>query len=133
MLNPSKEREAEKIDTQQYIRTPEYQGRERRRYLRFNLRLKVKYEFKDEVNVNPSVNISRGGVLIKSKSPVPVNAHLILRIELPASHEDVIVISRVIWVGKVDDGNTYLIGISFSSMDSYDNRMLVRFMKSLGK
>jgi len=128
-----KDRESEKIDTKGYIKTPEYQGRERRRYQRFNHRLKVKYEFKDEVNVNPSVNISRGGVLIKSKSPVPVNAHLILRIELPASYEDVIVISRVIWVERVDDGSTYLIGISFSSMDSYDNKTLVRFMESLGK
>ena len=133
MLNPSKEREAEKIDTQQYIRTPEYQGRERRRYLRFNLRLKVKYEFKDEVNVNPSINISRGGVLIKSKSPVPVNAHLILRVELPTSHEDVLVISRVVWVEKTEDGDTYLVGISFSSIDSCDNRALVKFMESLGK
>jgi Tfp pilus assembly protein PilZ len=127
-----KDKELESADTEQFIKTPEYQGRERRRYPRFGQRLKVKYEFRDEVTVNPSVNISRGGVLIKSKSPVPVNAHIILRIELPNAREDVIVISRVVWVEKISDTDTYMIALSFSSMGSDDNKTLVRFIESIG-
>ncbi len=128
-----KDRESEHTDINRLIETPEYNGKERRRYPRFNLKLRVKYEFKDEVNVNSSVNISRGGILIKSKSPVPVNAHIIMRIELPTSHEDIIAISRVAWVEKSGDGDTYMVALSFSSMDSYDNRTLTAFIESLGK
>lgn len=128
-----KDRESAKIDAQQYVRTPEYQGRERRRYQRFTHKVKVKYEFKDEIAINPSVNISRGGVLIKSKSPVPVNAHLILRIELPAAGEEVIIISRVVWVAKISNEGTYLVALSFSSMGSSDNKNLVKFIESIGK
>jgi c-di-GMP-binding flagellar brake protein YcgR len=128
-----KDKESEQIDTQQYIKTPVYQGRERRRYPRFSRKIKVKYEFKDEVAINPSVNISRGGILIKSKSPVPVNAHLILRIELPDSSEEVIIISRVVWVEKINDADTYLVALSFSSMNSGDNRNFLKFLESLNK
>lgn len=123
-----KDKESEGMDPGQFIKTPGYQGKERRRYPRFNRRLKVKYEFKDEITVNPSVNISRGGILIKSKSPVPVNAHIILHIELPASHEDVIVVARVVWAEKDSDDNTYTVALSFSSMESSDNKMLTRFL-----
>ena len=128
-----KDRESERTDINRLIETPEYSGKERRRYPRFNLKVRVKYGFKDEVNVNPSVNISRGGVLIKSKSPVPVNAHIIMSIELPTSHEDIIAISRVVWVEKLNDDNTYMIALSFSSIDSYDNKTLTAFIESLGK
>lgn len=128
-----KDREWEEATPRQYIKTPEYQGGERRRYRRFNQRMKVKYEFRDEITINQSINISRGGVLIKSKSPVPVNAHLILRIELPASHEDIMVVARVVWVEKVAGMNTYLVALSFSSMDSNDNKALACFIESIGK
>ncbi len=120
-------------DIARLVETSEYNGKERRRYPRFNLKLRVRYEFKDEVNVNPSVNVSRGGIMIKSKSPIPVNAHIALRIELPTLHEGIIVMSRVVWAEKSDNAGTYVGALSFSSMDSRDNKALTAFIESLGK
>lgn len=127
-----KDKEYDGTYTSGHVDTPGYSGKERRRYPRFDLKITVKYEFKDEINVNPSVNISRGGVLIRSKSPVPVNAHIILRIGLPTSDEEVIAVSRVVRVEKNDNNNSYMIALSFSSMDQYDNKVLASFMESAG-
>lgn len=114
-----------------YITTPSYEGRERRRFPRFNKELRIKYEFRDEYNINASINLSQGGILIKSKSPVPVNSNLIVRMELPTSLEDVIIISRVVRVKRVPGEDVFLIALSFSSMDVKDSRRLGGFLKSL--
>ncbi len=128
-----KDKESAKIGTAEYIDTPQYRGKERRRYPRFNQKLKVKYEFREELNINRSLNLSRGGILIKSKSPVPEGTHIILRMELPLRHEDIIVISRVVWTEKLSDEDSYLVALSFSSMNAADNKALVNFIESLSK
>ncbi|MBU4377175.1 MAG: PilZ domain-containing protein [Candidatus Omnitrophica bacterium] len=128
-----KDRERVETGTAEYIDLPGYHGQERRRYIRFNRKLKVKYEFREEFNINRSINVSRGGVLVKSKSPIPENTHIILRMELPSRHEDIIVISRVVWTEKTSDEDGYLVALSFSSMDAADNRALINFIESLPK
>lgn len=124
--------ESGEIKVGSYIRGLSYKGRERRRFQRFNKELKIKYESKDEYNMNPSINVSQGGVLIKSKSPVPVNSYLMVRMELPASLEDIIIISRVVRVRRVKDG-VYLIALNFSGMDTRDSRRLTEFLKPQNK
>ncbi len=120
-----------KIEAGKYVKTPSYSGRERRRFPRFNKKLKIKYEFRNEYNINSSINVSQGGILIKSKSPLPVDSHIVIRLELPVDHhEDVIIVSRVARVEQVKDKNTYLIALDFSSMKAADNRKLAEFIKS---
>lgn len=116
-----------------YIRTPSYEGRERRRYPRFNMKVRLKYEYKDEFNINSSLNISQGGVLIKSRSPVPVNTHLVIRVELPGSQEELIIITRVVRVERPADENVYFIALGFSAMDTKDSRRFVEFIDSMKK
>ncbi|MFH0839860.1 MAG: PilZ domain-containing protein [Candidatus Omnitrophota bacterium] len=128
-----KDKDGVETGTAEYVDSPDYRGQERRRYIRFNRKLKVKYEFREEFNVNRSINVSRGGVLVKSKSPIPENTHIILHIELPSRHEDIIVISRVVWTERTSDEESYLVALSFSSMDAADNRALVNFIESLPK
>ena len=128
-----KDKESAKIGMAEYVDTPEYRGRERRRYMRFNQKLKVKYESREELNINRSLNLSRGGILIKSKLPVPEGTHIILRIELPLRHEDIIVVSRVVWTENLSDEDSYLVALNFSSMDAADNKALVNFIDSLSK
>lgn len=110
------------------IETPSYSGQERRRYPRFDKGVKVKYEIKNEYNINPSINISRGGVLVKSKLPVPVNSYLMVRMEIPTSHEDIIIISRVARVERAN--GTYHIALNFSGMDIRDSKKLSEFLKA---
>jgi hypothetical protein len=113
-----------------YIRTTLYNGKERRRFQRFDRKVRVKYDVRNEYNINSSINVSEGGVLIKSRSPVPVDSHLIVRIELPNLHEDIIIISRVVRAERAD-GDFYLIALNFSVMDARDRIKLAEFIKSL--
>lgn len=128
-----KDKESSETGTATYVDTPDYRGNERRRYPRLNHKLKVKYEFREELNINSSLNISRGGVLIKTKSPVPESTNIILRLELPTRHDDIIVIARVVRVEKMADSDSYLVALSFSSMDAADNKALVSFIASFTK
>ncbi len=126
--------EFDKIEMGKYVKTPSYSGKERRRFRRFNKKLKIKYEFRNEYNINSSINVSQGGILIKSKSPLLVDSHIVIRLELPTDHhEDIIVISRVVRVEQAMGKNTYLIALDFSSMKAADNRKLAEFIKSFKK
>lgn len=115
-----------------YIKTPLYNGRERRRFRRFIDELKIKYEFRNEYNINSSLNVSRGGILVKSKSPLPLNSHVVMRMEIPNWYDDVIIISRVVRVEE-RRGNNYFIALEFNSMDAMDSKKLSEFLKSLNE
>jgi hypothetical protein len=116
-----------------FIKTLSYKGKERRRFPRFKKRIKFIYESKDEYNIKPSINVSQGGALVKSKSPVPVGSHLIVRMELPNLHEDIIVISRIVRVERISDKDIYLVALSFTIMDAADSRRLAGFIKLIKK
>jgi hypothetical protein len=116
-----------------YIKTPLYEGRERRRFPRFSAEIRIRYEHKDEYNINSSINISQCGVLIRAKSPVPVDSHLVIRMELPTAYEDIIIVSRVVRVERPPEDDTYIVALDFSSMDSADSKKLAGFVKTLTK
>ena len=116
-----------------YVKSLSYRGKERRRFKRFNEKLKIRYEFNDEYNINSSLNISQGGILLKSKSPLPVNAHIVVRIKLQSSGEDVIIISKVARVKHLEKEEAYLIAISFSTMDAGDNKRFTEFIEFFKK
>ncbi len=122
-------KEIDRTKAGRYVKTLLGNRRERRRFPRFGRKLKVKYEFRNEYNINSSINVSQGGILIKSKSPLPVNSHIVIRMELPNWHEDIIIISRVARVERARGRTTYLIGLDFSSMDAMDSRRLTEFLK----
>jgi len=125
--------ELENTEVGRYLNMPSYEGGERRRFPRVRSEIRIKYETKNEYNINSSINVSRGGVLVRSKSPAPVDSYLVIRMELPTSYDDIIVISRVVRVERVTDRNVYLIALNFSSMDARDNIRLAEFIKSVTK
>lgn len=114
-----------------YAKAPSYKGIERRRFPRFGKELKIKYQFRDEYHIDSTINISQGGLLIKSKCPIAANAHIIIKLELPALQRDLIIISKVVWVKHIEKENNYLIGFCFISMDSSDSARLSEFIKVL--
>ena len=119
------------IETGKYVNTTLYKGKERRRFPRFDRKIRVKYDVRNEYNINSSINVSQGGVLIRSRSPVPVDSELIVKIELPNSGEDVIIMSRVVRVERTAGESSYLIALNFSVMDAEDRIRLAEFIKSL--
>lgn len=112
------------------MKMPSYKGRERRRFPRFNKKLRVKYEFNEQYNITSSINISRGGFLIRSKSPVPVHSCIVAGIELPTSREDIIITSRVVRLERIKKKDIYLIAVNFISMAARDNIRLAEFIRS---
>lgn len=125
----SKRKELERLKVGNYIKTPSYKGIERRRFPRFDRELKIKYEFGEEYHIDSSINISQGGILLKTKCPIPVNSHLVVRMELPTSHKEIIVISKVVWVKHLTKEDIYLVGLNFISMDTKDSKRLIEFLK----
>lgn len=121
----------ERFETGKYVKTSLYDGMERRRFPRFDKALKIKYEFRDDYHMDSSVNISEGGVLLKSKCPIPADSYLVVRMELPTTPKDIVIISKVTWEKHVIDQDAYLIGLEFISMDSRDSKRLAGFIKSL--
>ncbi len=113
------------------IRTPRNAGIDRRRFPRFEKELKIRYEFGDEYHIDSTINISQGGLLIRSKCPIPINSHIVLRLELPDPHKDVIIVSKIAWSRHIEEGNVYLVGVSFISMDSSDRARLSEFIRIL--
>ncbi|GAF82662.1 unnamed protein product [marine sediment metagenome] len=122
-------KEIDRTKAGRYVKALLGNRKERRRFPRFGRKLKIKYEFRNEYNINSSINVSQGGILIKSKSPLPLDSHIAIRMELPNRHEDIIIISRVARVVRARGRATYLIGLDFSSMDAMDSRRLAEFLK----
>ena len=115
-----------------YVATPYYEGKERRRFPRYNYKVKIKYELGNEYNIHSTINISQGGVLIKSKTSIPVDSHILVRVELPGTGDDVIIIARAVRVEQLYDENVYLIALCFSIMDAKDGVKLARFISTIG-
>ncbi len=114
-----------------FIKIPAYNGRERRRAPRYRKKITVKYDYRNEYNINSTINISKCGVLIKTKSPVPVNSYIAIKMKLPGLHEDIIVISRVVRVGRVEKKGNYHVALDFGSMEASDSRKLAEFMNRI--
>ncbi|MBN1872473.1 MAG: PilZ domain-containing protein [Candidatus Omnitrophica bacterium] len=108
-----------------------FQNRERRRYPRFNKRLKVKYELNSEYVINPSVNISLCGILMHSSSPAPVDSYLVVRLELPSSYQDLVAVAKVVRVEREMSKHAYMIAMDFYSMDISDKRRLSDYLRTL--
>lgn len=130
-VSTDKKRFAERIKDGKYVRSPFPCGIERRRFERFEEALTIKYEFGEDYHIESTINISQGGVLIRSKCPIPVNSHIIVRLEIPTSQKELIVVSKVAWSKHVEKDNAYLLGLSFMSMDSSDSARLSKFIDSL--
>ncbi|MFH1580829.1 MAG: PilZ domain-containing protein [Pseudomonadota bacterium] len=116
-----------------YTTCPVYRGEERRRFPRVRKELRVKYMYGDEYNIHSTVNVSQCGALIKSKSPIPVNSRVIIRIELPTSVESIVIISRVVRVEPGESRDFYYIALDFSIMNAGDNRKLAELITSIMK
>ena len=119
----------ERFGSGEHVKTQSYEGMERRRFPRFDKKLKIKYEFRDDYHIDSSINISAGGLLLKSKCPISVDSHIVVKMELPTSPKDVIVISKVAWVKHLKEEDVYLVGLKFISMDNKDNKRLAGFLE----
>jgi len=120
-----------KPETGEYVKGPSYKGKERRKSRRFVEEVKITHESKKKYSINRSVNVSQCGILMRSKFPIEVDSHIILKLELPTSHEDVIIIARAVRVDRVEKEDIYLVALNFENIDPHDSQRLDEFIRYL--
>ncbi|MFH1580830.1 MAG: PilZ domain-containing protein, partial [Pseudomonadota bacterium] len=114
------------------VMTASYSGTERRKHQRFGRRIKIKYECNNVQFIDMSINISQSGVLVNSKSPIPLKTDIVLRLELPTLPNDIIAISSVARVYQVEK-HIYNIAFCFINMDANDSNRLTEFVRFFHK
>ena len=70
---------------------------DRRTSVRVTLNLPVAYRFGDTIATAPSLDLSRGGLGLRTIAPLDVETEVRVQFRLPASQEDIEAASRVTW------------------------------------
>jgi type IV pilus assembly protein PilZ len=83
---------------------------------------------------NHVCNISRGGLFIRSDSPLPLNAEVSLVLRLPGTDQSIRATGRVIWNFDMQKGTTRIVpgsGIRFVGMAPSDRAILESYLARL--
>jgi type IV pilus assembly protein PilZ len=83
---------------------------------------------------NHVCNISRGGLFIRSDSPLPLNADVSLVLHLPGTDQCIRATGRVIWNFDMQKGTTHIVpgtGIRFVGMPPSDRAILESYLARL--
>lgn len=119
-----------------------WDGAERRRFLRVNTGMPVKYTIPaGSKNHNPtkSKNISAGGICITINEKLPPKSLLDLEIDLPDSAKPLVVRGEVMWTKEeTGDANAqgirrFSVGVEFKEILSRDPKRLVKFIEEAQK
>jgi len=116
-----------------------WNGRERRRHVRFKKVLEMEYAVIKKPHLKNStrtVDISEGGVKLLADEKFGIGALLALKITVPASSAQVELEGEVVWseeaVGKDDHGKRlFHSGVKFSSIREPDGAHLMDYIRSL--
>ena len=83
---------------------------------------------------NHVCNISKGGLFIRSETPLPLNSEVSLVLRLPETEQCIRATGRVIWNYDIQKGTTRIIpgsGIRFLDMPPADRATLERYLSGL--
>jgi uncharacterized protein (TIGR02266 family) len=83
---------------------------------------------------NHVCNISKGGLFIRSDSPLPLNADVSLVLHLPGTDQCIRATGRVIWNFDMQKGTTHIVpgsGIRFVGMPPSDRAILESYLARL--
>ncbi|MFC1641089.1 TIGR02266 family protein [Myxococcota bacterium] len=101
----------------------------RGRDLRVQASMRVQFRTMDEFVVAYTGNLSRGGIRLRTDSPLPIGSHVELRIELPDGLPEVTVPSTVVFVKPPQtSGGKHDVGVKFIDPDSETRRRLEWFI-----
>jgi uncharacterized protein (TIGR02266 family) len=79
-------------------------------------------------------NIGKGGLFIKSETPLPLNAEVTVVLRLPEAEGCIRATGRVVWNYDIEKGTSHLIpgaGIRFVDMSASDRATLERHLAGL--
>jgi uncharacterized protein (TIGR02266 family) len=104
-----------------------------RRYPRFEVEIWVDFTTLDTVTSSYVLNLSQGGVFIKSESPLPLDADVDLVLTLP-SGDPVQARGRVVWnhdLTRESEAEVSGCGIQFLNISDGDRALLRDYLDSL--
>ena len=80
-----------------------------------------------------SKNLSEGGARFSTDKFIPLSAHLMIEMRLPAVSKDIKMVSKIAWIKKLPSGGDYEIGSNFLAMSGDDETLISNFVKSFLK
>ncbi len=107
--------------------------KERRRELRVPLRvIRVKIETNTDVFFGYAKNISAGGLFISTVNPKGVGEKFKLKITLPNSKKEIVVMAEVVWSRKFSESKEYEpgMGIKYIEITDEDAELIRQFVNS---
>lgn len=103
---------------------------ERRKEQRIPIEIEVKYSTGDSFVIDWTMNISRGGMFIRTPNPLPVGSVLKIQFSVPGAQENISAEGIVRW--KIDPSDPNIIpgmGIEIISIDESSKNILNEFIK----
>jgi type IV pilus assembly protein PilZ len=113
-------------------------GKEKRRHARAPLRARVDFELVSEETFlfEYASNVSRGGIFLATRNPLPVGTRLVLRFALPdeLATRTIRVAGQVIWVNPYVEGGQNLnpgMGVEFLDLSHEDQEAISRIVRRI--
>lgn len=104
-----------------------YSGRERRRHLRVDLSIVIRYRVLGQIAAlitAKTKNVSAGGFLLSTEKQIPVNTSLLIEIPLPKSSDFIQLIGRVIESYLDENEVTYNTRLEFLAIDEAHKKII---------
>lgn len=105
-----------------------------REHVRYEVSIPVDCSTRQMFVSNHVCNISKGGLFIRSDSPLPLNAEVELVLRLPGTQRSIHATGRVIWNYDIQKGTARIVpgsGIRFVGMAPSDRAALESYLADL--
>jgi uncharacterized protein (TIGR02266 family) len=105
-----------------------------REHERYSVDLRVDCSTRDAFLSNHVTNLSRGGLFIKSDTPLPVSTEVDLTLTLPGTESPVKACGRVIWNYDIQKGSSHMVrgmGIKLLDMGLDERQRLEAYLETL--
>ena len=111
-------------------------GRDRRNDARFDVKIKVDYYTKDIFVSNYVTNLSKGGVFIETKTPLPVQSEIHFTFILPDFNVKIEANGKVVWTYDVKKGTGKVVsgmGIKFTDLSPRHKAQIEEYLVKLSR
>ena len=98
-------------------------GANRRRSLRANVSMSVSYRFGNTIATAVTLNVSRGGVSLRTTSPLEIGTDLKVRFQLPETRTEIKCEAKVAWVDR-----RVGMGLQFTQIGADDQDVIDEFV-----
>jgi len=109
--------------------------KERRSNERLPVQLKVEYQSAESFISEYTMNISRGGMFISTRTPLNIGTQIELVFHIPGREIPFRILGEVAWITPYDRKSNLIpgMGIKFKKMDENDRKAFESFIESVKK